>query len=82
MRSNLFNVEYHVKDHMECHRDEDEPVNSGQRPVHVKEHHVDKTLLVEPTVCLVKVLVGKVVTSSHSPLYYVGTKTFTYSPKN
>ena len=59
MRSNLFNVEYHVKDHMEGHRDEDAPVNFGQRPVHVKEHHVDKTLLVEPTVCFVKILVGK-----------------------
>ena len=31
-------------------------MNFGVRPVHIEEHHVDKTLLVEPTVGLVKVL--------------------------
>ena len=31
-------------------------VNFGVRPVHIEEHHVDKTLLVEPPVGLVKVL--------------------------
>ena len=31
-------------------------VNFGVRPVHIEEHHVDKTLLIEPPVSLVKVL--------------------------
>ena len=39
---------YHKKDHMNC----------GVRPVHIEEHHVDKTLLVEPPVGLVKVLLN------------------------
>ena len=33
-------------------------VNFGVRPVHIEEHHVDKTLLVEPPVGLVKVLLN------------------------
>ena len=43
-------VENHVKDHVKEH------VACGLRPVHVEENHVDKTLFVQPSISLVKVL--------------------------
>ena len=43
-------VEVHVKDHVEEH------VDCGLRPVEIEENHVDKTLFVQPSIGLVKVL--------------------------